>query len=532
MTNNKQQITLVTSLIGAAIVVIAPQPATAISPETINQTAQEITVLIDGINPGSGVMVSREGNRYFVLTAGHVVATEDEYTIVAPDGQKYYLDYSTVRQLPGVDLALLQFISDRDYPVATLANYNYSTKFRNIFVSGWSSARGNLTMPTSQFSPGLLIRKNFALTHAQDPISQGYELFYTSKTEIGMSGSPILDSDGRVIGIHGQAEGEEIYDEQSGKVLRLKSGFSSGIPVGTFLRFVQQAGLHLALKVENSLPAQLTPQEIASIAPAMEPPPATKNWNAIDWANRGNQLYRLERFSEAKTAFERGIKIKPDFYQAWYGLGQVLYTLGEYEEALSSYDRTLQIKPDLHLAWRDKGIVLALAGSPTAAVTAFDRAVQIKPDDYVVWYLRGNLLRKHLQAYQEALKSYDRAIKITPNFAEAWTGKGRALYEVGYYEEALAAFNRANQLNPNLASAWHWRGLLLLNWQQPYEAIYSLDKALAITSDNYELWLIKGIALAELGRYQEAVASANQALKLKPNDPEIIDFLNSLAYFN
>ncbi len=519
---------LTASLIGTAIVVIAPQPATALTAETIHQTAQEITVLIDGINPGSGVIVSREGNRYYVLTAGHVVATEDEYTIVAPDGQRYYLDYRTVRQLPGVDLAVLQFTSDRNYQVATLANYNYSTKFRNVFVSGWSNVRNNITMPSSQFSPGLLISKNFALTHAQNPIANGYELFYTSRTEIGMSGGPILDTDGRVIGIHGQAEGEEIYDEPSGKVLRLKSGFSSGIPVGTFLRLTSQTGLQLALKVENSLPVQLKPQEIVSIAPAFELPQARDNWSAIDWANRGNQLYRLERFSEALTAFERGIQIKPDFYQAWYGRSQVLYTLGQYKEALTSYDRTLQIKPDLHLAWRDKGIVLALAGNPTEAMVAFDRAVKLKPDDHVVWYLRGNLLRKHLQAYQEALRSYDRAIRIAPNFAEAFIGKGRVLSEVGYYEEALASFNQAHQLNPNLASAWHWRGVLLLDLQQPLAAIDSLDKAIQITPDNYELWLIKGIALAELERYQEAAASARQALKLKPNDPEVIDFLNFL----
>ncbi|NET55778.1 MAG: serine protease [Symploca sp. SIO2E6] len=523
---------LTASLIGTAIVVMTPQLATALTPETINQIAQEVTVLIDGINPGSGVLISRQGNRYYVLTAGHVVATEDEYTIVAPDGQRYYLDYSRVQQLPGVDLAVLQFTSDRDYQVATLANYNYSTKFRHVFVSGWSRARGNLTMPTSQFSPGILIRKNFALTHAQDPIAHGYELFYTSRTEIGMSGSPILDSDGRVIGIHGQAEGEEIYDEQSGKVVRLKSGFSSGIPVGTFLRLAQQAGLQLGLRVENSLPTPLTPAEIASIATTFDVSPARENWNAIDWANRGNQLYRLERFPEALTAFERSIQIKPDFYQAWYGRGQVLYTLGEYEEALKSYDRTLQIKPDLHLAWRDQGIVLALVGNPTEAVAAFDKAITIKLDDYVVWYLRGNLLRKHLQAYQEALRSYDQAIKLAPNFAEAWTGKGRALYEVGYYQEALAAFNQANQLNPNLAATWHWRGILLWDWQQPDAAIYSLDKAIQLTPDNYELWLIKGIVLAELGRYQEASASAQQALKLQPQDPEVIDFLNSLAYFN
>jgi hypothetical protein len=51
-------------------------------------------------NPGSGVIIARQGQTYYVLTAEHVVATEDEYEIITSDGKKYRLDYKNVKKLP------------------------------------------------------------------------------------------------------------------------------------------------------------------------------------------------------------------------------------------------------------------------------------------------------------------------------------------------------------------------------------------------------------------------------------------------
>lgn len=514
---------LIPALIGSAIAIVTPYAADAIALPQIEQIARGITVLIDGINPGSGVIVARQGNRYTVLTANHVVATEDEYTLVAPDGQRYPLNYRTVRSLPGVDLALLEFESDRNYAVATLADYPYNAQFRNVFVAGWVSSERHL-------SPGLLLSQNFALTHAQEPISNGYELFYTSITEVGMSGGPVLDTDGRVIGIHGRVEGEEIYDNASGQVSRVKLGFSSGVPVPAFLRSLSQAGISLSLRAENSLPDPLSPRDAAAIAAAFPISPVSGNMNALSWANRGNELYRAEQFDEALEAFDRAIALDANFYPAWYGRAQALYVLGKYRDALIAYDRVLQFQPSLAIVWRNKGVVLALARQPEEALAAFDRALKLKPDDYVTWYLRGNLFRNNLRSPQSALESYERALQLQPNFADAWTGKGRSLYELGNARAALSALTQAVQLNPNLADAWHWRGAALLDLGQFEDALSSFDRAIPFINNDPYLWLARGIALAHLGRYADAAASAEKAIDIQPYDPdpEIIEFLNSL----
>jgi len=65
---------------------------------------------------------------------------------------------------------------------------------------------------------------------------KGYELLYNNSTAPGMSGGPILDTKGLVIGIHGLAEGNDV----SGKV-----GINLGIPINFFFQEASQLGMNL-----------------------------------------------------------------------------------------------------------------------------------------------------------------------------------------------------------------------------------------------------------------------------------------------
>ncbi|MBF2028226.1 MAG: tetratricopeptide repeat protein [Oscillatoriales cyanobacterium C42_A2020_001] len=471
-----------TLFLGTAIALVQTQPVRALSANQVQQLAQGFTVLVDGVNPGSGVMVAREGDTYYVLTAWHVVGTQDSYTIVAPSGDRYPVEYSRIVRIPGVDLAVVPFSSRRTYPVATLANYAYDASFRNVYAAGWTANR------VRAFTAGILSDRSFSLALTQGLRQDGYELFYSNLTQVGMSGGAVLDSEGRVIGIHGLAEGEEVNDGQRG-IARIKRGFSSGIPISTFLNRVYQTGLRLSLQKTTTPPTQVTIQQ-----PTVIPDPPLSDASAVEWTNRGNQLYRLGRFEEALTALNQAIKLNPDLHAAWYERGNVLFALKRPTEALESYDRTILLKPDLYGVWRDRGVLLAVLGKYDAAFGSFDKATELKPDDYVLWYMRGNLLTKNLRDYQGAISSYDRALAINPNFADAWMGKGKALHEQTRYDLALVAYSQALQFDPNLAVAW----------------------------------ILQGQTLNALGRRNEAIASWQRALQLKPNDPEALRLLANL----
>ncbi len=477
-------------LLGTTIALVQPAIAHAQTAEQVNQRAREITVLVNSVNPGSGVIISRSGKNYMVLTARHVVATNDEYQIVTADGASYPVDYRSIRTLPGVDLALVPFRSDRAYPVATLANYQYDARFRNVFTSGWLRDR-QTGRRTHRFTAGLLANRDFTLPLTQGPSREGYTLFYSNITGVGMSGGPVIDTAGRVIGVHGRSDAEEIRDEQLGGYSRVNRGFSSGIPIATFLNRMSQTGLTPSLRIETSSPAQLSSAQVETIRPYLDLPDLPDHATAVDWTNRGNQFYRVGRLQDALIALDRAIALKADFYPAWYERGNVLFAMKRHYEALSSYDRVIQLKPDFYSVWRDRGVLLISLQEYTAALGSFDRATNIKPDDYVLWYMRGNLLNRDLRDYTKAISSYDRALQIQPNFADAFTGRGKALYELSRYEEALTDLNRAIQLQPDLMVGW----------------------------------ILKSRVLVAMHRYPEANATIQQALRQQPNNVELRQLL-------
>jgi nickel transport protein len=189
----------------------------------LQQIAKEITVRIDGPGAGgSGFIVKRENDIYTVVTNWHVVDREGEYTVKTEDGRAYAVRYSQIQQLPGADLAVMYFTSSQNYRVAELGNSDNVSLTQTIYVSGWvNPVSAAIRQPAYSLIQG-------QITAIQSPNDGGYALVYnTTGNYKGMSGGPVLNQDGKVIGVNGQA----VSDAIQGMV-----GLYLGIPINTFER--------------------------------------------------------------------------------------------------------------------------------------------------------------------------------------------------------------------------------------------------------------------------------------------------------
>jgi tetratricopeptide (TPR) repeat protein len=206
-----------------------PKPTVAPSTPNVYKIAKATTLLIEGQSSGSGVIISKVGNTYFVLTAKHVVQSQQEYTVTTPSGKKYPLDYKQIKKLANLDLAVAQFTSNENLSIAQLGNSETVDQGDVIYVSGWPAEDKAITKRSQFASKG-------EIAGVQSGNADGYELMYGNSTGPGMSGGPIFNSNGQLVGIHGRAAG----NEDIGKV-----GINLGIPVHLFLRQAPQAGLNL-----------------------------------------------------------------------------------------------------------------------------------------------------------------------------------------------------------------------------------------------------------------------------------------------
>lgn len=210
---------------------------------TPGEVAKQVTVLIEGADQGSGILLLRDRSNYTVLTAWHVLKGNglgEEIAITTPDGVKHLAINGTVRRIGTADLAVLVFQSNDSYSLARVGSIKSVGLGDKIFVGGFPQASS--AVPFVEFR----VRSGDVEAISERPIPGGYRLLYTAQTLPGMSGGPVVNQSGQVIAVHGQAELAVVGTQQKG--IAVKSGTNQGIPISEYL-----PDLSVAKPIEPSL---------------------------------------------------------------------------------------------------------------------------------------------------------------------------------------------------------------------------------------------------------------------------------------
>lgn len=141
---------------------------------------------------GSGVLVERKGKSVYVLTNNHVVEGADEIKIKLHDNRVFI--GKLVGGDPLMDLALLEFESQEDIPIARLGNSD------DVQVGDLILAMGSPLGFESTVTSGIISAKGRTGTGS----SQGFTDYIQTDASInrGNSGGALINIDGEVIGIN------------------------------------------------------------------------------------------------------------------------------------------------------------------------------------------------------------------------------------------------------------------------------------------------------------------------------------------
>jgi S1-C subfamily serine protease/lipoprotein NlpI len=420
-------------MVGMAAVVLVQNVALAKTAREVNQISQAITVKIgSGKENGSGVLLQKNGDLYTVLTAAHVVKdqAESRLVITTNDDQQYRLVAGSVRRYQGdVDLAIVMFRSNKIYKLAELGNSNLLQGGVDLYVAGFPA-------PTSVITESLFVfQRGQVVANSKRALKDGYGLIYDNKTLPGMSGGPVLDETGQVVGIHGKVDREE---ETSAK-----TGFNVGIPIA---RFADIAG---ALGVETGARVVRTVQ--------------SSTLTADDYFVSARQKNENGDYQGALADYNQAIALKPDDAYAYLGRGILKYEkLNDVQRALADYNQAITLKPDYLLAYTNRGILKdEKLNDVQGALADYNKAIALDPDYALAYNNRGILKDEKLNDDRGALADYNKAIALKPDYANAYYNRG--LLRTGELNDvrgALADYNKAIALKPDYANAYYNRGLL------------------------------------------------------------------------
>jgi S1-C subfamily serine protease len=364
-------------LIGVSIAIVQSQMVHALSARQVDKIAESITVLIEGPIPGflgSGVIIKQQGKTYTIVTAYHVVKNPGKYSIVTPNQKHHSLDYGTVKQLPGVDMAILTFTSEESYSVAKLGDSTIASRGMNCFVTGFPGTGRALTSPVFTFTEGRLAANG-------QPQADGYALMYDNQTLPGMSGGAVLNDQGELIGIHGR--GVESNAEPSrinADVAVVKTAYNLGIPINTLLT--------LAPKVDST---------IALGAPKT-----------------------LSRTSKAEDFLIQGVDKSHN---------------NQFKAAIADFDQAIRLNPNYSEAYMSRGLaVMKLVIDPSPAFNDFDQAVRSNPNNAEAYYWRAysrktdnSSMEKYQNEFMKTIADYGQAIRLKPDYALAYASRGQIL---------------------------------------------------------------------------------------------------------
>ena len=168
---------------------------------------------------GSGFIFRRDGDHYYILTSAHVVRKARDLTLRLYDGTVFHSDEIEVLGADReTDIAVLRISSEKPLTILKTGDSD------DLKVGQWVIAAGNPLGYTGSFSIGIIS----ALGRSGVPLPEGpsYQEFIQFDATVGpgSSGGPLLDLDGRVIGV--------ITALSSWQT---SSGFGFAIPINTAL---------------------------------------------------------------------------------------------------------------------------------------------------------------------------------------------------------------------------------------------------------------------------------------------------------
>ena len=155
--------------------------------------------------------------------------------------------------------------------------------------------------------------------------------------------------------------------------------------------------------------------------------------------------------AEAAGMFEKAIKLRSDFVEAYAQLALAYQKLNRTQEAIDAAQRAISFRPNEAWLHRNLGEVYRAAGKWSESIEAYKRAVALQADYPVAYNEMGYSYRK-LKQPREAIEAYKHALQTNPDYPQAHYGLGLAYLDIDDHGSANKEAETLKTLNrPDLA---------------------------------------------------------------------------------
>ncbi|MCM1339605.1 MAG: tetratricopeptide repeat protein [Muribaculaceae bacterium] len=224
---------------------------------------------------------------------------------------------------------------------------------------------------------------------------------------------------------------------------------------------------------------------------------------------KGDKAYRELEMQDAINLYNRGLKLYPGHYGAWYNLGNIYASYEDYYSSVYAYSQAFKYNPRMMIARMNYGIISSeRLGDFDSALKQYDNVIKTK---------------RHLLSIPYV---YNNKISFKENRAIAYYNKGvtyrlKSIYandnwevQRKYLAKAIDAYKKSIEINPNSYDAQYNLGLAYHISGNYNQAGSAYCKAISLSPMNYEAHYNLAILLRKLGYYKEAYDEIDKASTL------------------
>ena len=469
---------------------------------------KQTTVLIenDASDPGSGVIVKKEGDSYTVLTAAHVVCNRtsqfvdtEEFNLQTADGfwhsnldgsdlqvicppilmktqrKSLYCSPEMSSSYPWpIDLAILKFRSEKKYMVAQKQS-SIRRLGKDVYVAGYPfSENGKFFIRESE---GTVDIPPSSITET----CKGYGLRYLAPTEIGMSGGGVWSKKGKLVGIHGY---REVTREDS--IVLSRGSISVGIHLPYWKQMIDP--FDPSRGFPENLQKITDKEDVASLISRArsyinKARTSTRNNNpnlvmeessiVLESLKKAQRLDSKQPVIPALIAqvyirrFEDGSKQDQYLIEALKNINKAIRLYNPlFLEKTRNYDGSYEaVRAYIHFLYgeykNDNNSILSYRN----AIEDIDVRLSAKPDDVASWKDKA---KYHFYANElnSAYQSLIKASQLAPKDPSIVIDMGIVLYNKKDFKNACNRFNRANNLIKEGFSKQGNRGAFAKDYEQ------------------------------------------------------------------
>ena len=248
------------------------------------------------------------------------------------------------------------------------------------------------------------------------------------------------------------------------------------------------------------------------------------------WADpyllKGNIFTTVGQHDKAKSAYEKLVKIDPDYLSAWFKLGNNAYRKKQYQEAISFYNQELTGKQSNALQSKDKQITMLQIGRCYMHIGKVDSALIIYNEcikiDSLYSEVMGDVARLHIDNgdYKTAMEFANKAVTLDEKNIDYKYSLGTVYLKTNQYKQAVTYLQAVAGQRPFYEGAYYNLGQAFIRLgnnnigsqyllkadsiQTLYSSLENLKLAADRNPDNQRKWLELAKAYDSVGMKVEA----------------------------